>query len=290
MLNCWNYITDNELFRMNLISVIVTTYNWPSALKVCLESLFAQQDNNFEIIIADDGSSPAIVNLIQAYCANSPVSISYVHHDDQGFRAGTIRNKAVAQSKGEYLLFIDGDCIVRPDFIAKHRQLATTGCFVPGNRVLLSQTFTTKVIDQQLPLNAKPFYYFILLWLQKKINRVSGFIYLPLGFLRHIQARKWQKAMTCNLGMWKNDFIRVNGFDELFEGWGFEDSDLVIRLIHAGIMRKEGRFAVPVLHLWHAHNDKSNQDRNYQRLLERLHQKDFILAKKGVSQYLETTL
>ena len=275
---------------MNLISVIVTTYNWPSALKLCLESLFAQQDNNFEIIIADDGSSPANLELTQAYCANSPVSIGYVHHDDQGFRAGTIRNKAVAQSKGEYLVFIDGDCILRPDFIVRHRQLAATGCFVPGNRILLSQAFTRKVIEQQIPLHAKPFYYFILLWVQKKINSISGGLYLPLGFLRHIQPQKWQKAMTCNLGVWKSDFIQVNGFDELFEGWGFEDSDLVIRLIHAGIVRKEGRFAVPVLHLWHPHNDKSKQDMNYQRLLERLHQQDFILAKKGVSQYLETTL
>ena len=271
---------------MNLISVIVTTYNWPSALRLCLESLFAQQDNNFEIIIADDGSSPDSLKLTQTYCADSPVSISYIHHDDQGFRAGTIRNKAVAQSKGEYLLFIDGDCILRPDFIAWHRQLAEMGCFVPGNRVLLSQEFTRKVIDQQILLNTKPFYYFILLWLQKNINRLSGFLHLPLGFLRHAQPKKWQKAMTCNLGVWKIDFIRVNGFDELFEGWGFEDSDLVIRLIHAGIVRKEGRFAVPVLHLWHPHNDKSKQDMNYQRLLERLQCQDFIRAEKGVSQYL----
>jgi hypothetical protein len=160
------------------------------------------------------------------------------------------------------------------------------GCFVPGNRVLLSQEFTRKVIDQQILLNTKPFYYFILLWLQRKINRMFGFLHLPLGFLRHSQPKKWQKAMTCNLGVWKIDFIRVNGFDELFEGWGFEDSDLVIRLIHAGIVRKEGRFAVPVLHLWHPHNDKSKQDKNYQRLLERLQCQDFIRAEKGVSQYL----
>ena len=275
---------------MNLISVIVTTYNWPSALRLCLESLFAQQDKNFEIIIADDGSSPDNLKLTQAYCADSLVSISYIHHDDQGFRAGTIRNKAVAQSKGAYLLFIDGDCVLLPDFIARHRQLAAMGCFVPGNRVLLSQAFTRKVIEQQIPLYAKPFYYFLFLWVQKKINRVSGFLYLPLGFLRHTRPNKWEKAMTCNLGLWKNDFIRVNGFDELFEGWGFEDSDLVIRLIHAGIVRKEGRFAAVVLHLWHPHNDKSKQDRNYRRLLERLHQQDFILAEKGVCQYLETTL
>lgn len=271
---------------MNLISVIVTTYNWPAALNLCLESLFAQDDNNFEIIIADDGSASANLNLTQSLCAKSPVSIQYVHHDDLGFRAGTIRNKAVAASKGEYLLFIDGDCILRPDFIAGHRRLAAPGCFVPGNRVLLSQAFTQEVIEKHISLHGKALSYFITLWLQNKINRISALIRLPLGLLRSLQPKKWQKAMTCNLAIWRRDFLQVNGFDELFEGWGFEDSDLVIRLIHAGIKRKEGRFSVPVLHLWHVHNDKSKQDINYQRLLDRLNSQEFILAKKGVSQYL----
>ncbi|MDD5269154.1 MAG: glycosyltransferase family 2 protein [Methylococcales bacterium] len=272
---------------MSLISVIVTTYNWPSALRLCLLSLFAQQDSNFEIIIADDGSSPANLEINQSYCSDSPISTRYVYHEDLGFRAGTIRNKGVAMSKGEYLLFIDGDCVLLPDFIARHRQLAATGHFVAGNRVLLSRPFTGSVIEQQVLLHEKSIYYFILLRLQNKINRISGLLHLPLGFLRVIQPKKWQKAMTCNLGLWKNDFIRVNGFDELFEGWGFEDSDLVIRLIHAGIKRKEGRFAVPVLHLWHSQNDKSRQELNYQRLMQRLGQQDFISAKKGVSQYLQ---
>lgn len=270
---------------MNLISVIVTTYNWPAALELCLDSLFAQQDPAFEIIIADDGSTPANQALVQSYCANSPVPIRYVHHDDQGFRAGTIRNKAVAISQGGYLLFIDGDCVLGPHFIARHRQLAESGYFVPGNRVLLSESFTQEVIEKHIPLHQKPLSYFISLRLQKKINRVSAFIRLPLGGLRKLQPNKWQKAMTCNLALWKSDFLRTNGFDELFEGWGFEDSDLVIRLIHAGVKRKEGRFAVPVLHLWHRHNDKSKQDINYQRLLDRLAQRDFIAATKGVSQY-----
>jgi glycosyltransferase involved in cell wall biosynthesis len=272
---------------VNLITVIVTTYNWPEALGLCLDSLFVQQDAHFEIVIADDGSNAANLASNQAYCANSPVVTQYVHHDDSGFRAGTVRNKAVALSKGEYLLFIDGDCVLPPDFIAKHRRLAAGGYFVPGNRVLLSQAFTREVIEQQLPLHSKPFYHFLLLRLQKKINRVSAFLQLPLGFIRKLQPKKWQKAMTCNLGVWKNDFIVVNGFDELFEGWGFEDSDLVIRLIHAGIKRKEGRFTVPVLHLWHPQNDRSQHDLNYQRLQERLDQPDFIFAKKGISQYLE---
>lgn len=270
---------------MNLISVIVTTYNWPAALELCLDSLFAQHDQGFEIIIADDGSTPANQARAQACCTKSPVPIQYVYHDDQGFRAGTIRNKAVADSQGDYLLFIDGDCVLGPDFIARHRQLAEPGYFVPGNRVLLSESFTQEVIEKHIPLHQKPVSYFISLWRQKKINRISAFIRLPLGFLRKLQPSKWEKAMTCNLALWKNDFLRANGFDELFEGWGFEDSDLVIRLIHAGIKRKEGRFAVPVLHLWHRHNDKSKQDLNYQRLLDRLEQRDFIVAIKGVSQY-----
>ena len=154
---------------MSLISVIVTTYNWPSALRLCLLSLFAQQDSDFEIIIADDGSNPANLEINRSFCSDSPISIRYVYHEDQGFRAGTIRNKGVAMSKGEYLLFIDGDCVLLPGFIARHRQLSATGCFVPGNRVLLSQAFTRIVIEQQIPLHAKSFYYFIFLLLQNKI-------------------------------------------------------------------------------------------------------------------------
>ncbi len=272
---------------MNLISVIVTTYNWPAALKLCLDSLFAQHDPAFEIIIADDGSTFANQSLVKSYCCKSPVPIQYVHHDDQGFRAGTIRNKAVARSQGDYLLFIDGDCVCCEDFIALHRQLAEYGYFVPGNRILLNESFTKTVIEKQIPLHQKPLSYFISLWLQKKINRISAFIRFPLGFLRSLQPQKWQNAMTCNLALWKSDFMTVNGFDELFEGWGYEDSDLVIRLIHTGVKRKEGRFAVPVLHLWHSQNDRSQHDANYQRLLSRLSLPNLIRAEKGVSQYLD---
>jgi glycosyltransferase involved in cell wall biosynthesis len=271
---------------MKLISVIVTTYNWAEALQLCLLSLYAQTDTHFEIIIADDGSNAEHLALTQQYGADSPVPLHTVYHEDQGFRAGTIRNKAVAQSQGEYLLFLDGDCITRPDFIATHRRLAESGYFVAGNRVLLSQDFTREVIAKSLLLHKNPACYFLKLRLRGKINRTLPFLKLPLGGLRKIQPKKWQKAMTCNLAIWREDFLQVNGFDELFEGWGYEDSDLVIRLIHKGVRRKEGRFAVPVLHCWHSHNDRSQHDINYARLMERLADADFIVAKKGVSQYL----
>ncbi|WP_394751673.1 glycosyltransferase family 2 protein [Crenothrix sp.] len=271
---------------MNSISVIVTTYNWPAALKLCLEALYMQTDSNFEIIVADDGSTTANVAMNKSVCAQSPMPVKYVHQEDQGFRASTIRNKAVVQSAGEYLIFLDGDCVVRQNFISRHRKLAVRGCFVPGNRVLISQSFTENVINHSIALYKKNALDFFILSLQSKINRSLPFLTLPLGKLRLLAPKKWQKAMTCNLAMWRDDFLRVNGFDELFEGWGFEDSDLVIRLIHAGIKRKEGRFSVPVLHLWHSQNNRNNQDLNYQRLLKRLHQQDFIFAEKGLSQYL----
>jgi glycosyltransferase involved in cell wall biosynthesis len=270
---------------MKLISVIVTTFNWPTALKLCLDSLFVQDDPAFEIIIADDGSSVANRSLALGYCSKSPVPIQYVCHDDQGFRAGAIRNKAVASSHGEYLLFIDGDCVCRADFIGRHRRLAEAGCFVPGNRVLISEAFTQDILQNETPIYQKPLSYFLFYRLHNKVNRFSPFIKLPLGYLRTVQQKKWQKAMTCNLALWKNDFLRVNGFDELFDGWGYEDSDLVIRLIHAGIKRKEGRFAVPVLHFWHTQNDKSKKAINHKRLMARLEQKDFVVAVKGISQY-----
>jgi glycosyltransferase involved in cell wall biosynthesis len=271
---------------MKIISVIVTTYNWAAALKLCLQSLYAQTDNHFEIIIADDGSSAENLALAQSYAAGSPVPINYVYHEDQGFRAGTIRNKAVAQSQGVYLLFIDGDCIIRPDFIATHRRLCETGYFVAANRVLLSQKFTQEVLEQTISLHEKSVIYFLSLRLQGKINSTLPFLKLPLGFLRKIHPKKWKKAMTCNLAVWREDFLQVNGFDELFEGWGYEDSDLVIRLIHSGVRRKEGRFAVPVLHCWHKFHDRSQHDVNYLRLMERLADQDLIFAKKGVFQYL----
>jgi predicted glycosyltransferase involved in capsule biosynthesis len=93
--------------------------------------------------------------------------------------------------------------------------------------------------------------------------------------------------MTCNLAIWKDDFYAVNGFDECFNGWGYEDSDLIVRLIHNGVKRKEGRFALPVLHLWHKQNDRHQQAHNYQLLMQRVFDDGFIRAEKGLFEKIE---
>jgi glycosyltransferase involved in cell wall biosynthesis len=273
-----------------MISVIVTTYNWPEALTLCLQSLFAQSDLGFEVLIADDGSNDSTSDVIRSRFYQGPVPVRHIRHEDCGFRAGTIRNKAVSASNGDYLIFIDGDCLVFPDFVNTHRKLAQTGCFVPGNRILLSQNFTQTVLNKHLFLHEHSSLDFVFYRLTGKINRLTPLLRLPLGPLRLVKAQFWQKAMTCNFGLWKRDFIAVNGFDEVFQGWGYEDSDLVIRLIHNGVKRKEGRFAAPVLHLWHRQNDQSQKDKNLQRLQARLKQRDCIKAELGIDQYLAKNL
>jgi GT2 family glycosyltransferase len=268
-----------------LISVIVTTYNWPQALEACLDSLFAQTDHGFEIIIADDGSASPTHELIARCSLRSPVTLQHIHHEDQGFRAAAIRNKAVAASQGAYLIFLDGDCVTLPHFIARHRALAEAGYFVPGNRLLLSSHFTATVLQRAIPLFEQSWLFFIKQRLCGHLNRLLPLCHIPWQAWRYHKPLRWQNAMTCNLGLWREDFMAVNGFDEAFEGWGYEDSDLVIRLIHRGVRRKEGRFAVPVLHLWHTHHDRSRHDENYQRLQARLNDVAIQKAERGVDQY-----
>lgn len=271
----------------DLISVIVTTYNWPEALAGCLDSLLEQSDKDFEIIIADDGSGISTKQCIAGFLSKHPeIPLRHIYQEDHGFRAGTIRNKAVAASSGSYILFLDGDCLVFPQFIKRHRELAETGYFVPGNRMLLSQSFTAQILKEHFPIHQQRCSYFLKQRLSGNINRILPLLHLAFQWHRHLQPQNWQKAMTCNLGVWKADFIAVNGFDELFAGWGYEDSDLVVRLIHNRVRRKEGRFALPVLHLWHKQNDRSRHDANYQRLLERVKDQSCIRALSGVDQYL----
>ena len=129
-----------------MISILLATYNWPQALKLCLESLSTQTDLDFEIIIADDGSSTQTKNLIEAIQPKFPVKITHLWQEDEGFRKTSILNQAIEVAGGEYLIFLDGDCIVQPDFIAEHRKLAQADHLVTGSRVLLNESLTLELL------------------------------------------------------------------------------------------------------------------------------------------------
>lgn len=262
-----------------LISVVVTTYNRPDALRAVLDGIAGQSDRDFEVIVADDGSREETRALIEQTGFGFPVPLSHVWQEDLGFRAGAARNRAVERARGDYLVFLDGDCIPRPEFVARHRALAESGWMVAGNRVLLSESFTARALREQLPLHE----WSADDWRDARrsgdINRTLPLGYLPLGPLRKVAASRWQRVRTCNLGVWMDDFRRVRGFDETFEGWGFEDSDLAVRLLNAGVRRKEGAFATGVLHLWHRENDRKHEGRNWELLQQRIRSGDTLPAK-----------
>jgi len=267
-----------------LISVIVSTYNWPRALAVVLDSLARQSDLGFEVVVADDGSTAETGELVAARAADFPVPLRHVWQEDQGFRAAAARNLAVATSRGDYLLFLDGDCPVRSGFVATHRRLARSGWFVVGNRILLGGTLTATVLAGGRPVYDYTLLEFLLARRCSEVNRLLPLLQLPDGCFRRLRPRRWQGAMTCNLAVWRKDFFLVNGFDEDFVGWGHEDAEFVGRLINAGVFRKEGRFSVPVLHLWHPNQHRGREAGNLRRLHEHLAKK-LTRAEAGVDRY-----
>jgi glycosyltransferase involved in cell wall biosynthesis len=265
-----------------LISVIVTTYERPDALDAVLRGLDAQTDRDFEIIIADDGSGAKTVRVVTAWQARMKIPVTHVWQENRGFRAAAIRNRAIRQSQGETCIFLDGDCIPRPDFVARHRKLSEPGWFVAGNRILLSPELTDEILREKLSAERSGIGRWFAHRLKGGINRLAPLLPLPLGPLRKVEARRWRGARSCNLAIRRSDLLRVDGFDSDFSGWGLEDSDLIIRLIRSGARRKDGRFATGVLHLWHPHYDRSRLPEN-QKKLDEVIRSDRVQAIAGLS-------
>jgi len=277
----------------SLISVIVTTYNRPDALGAVLRALLEQTDSSFEVIIADDGSSESTRDLISALRSHPlPQGCRRLVHawqPDDGFRASAARNMAVSVSAGEYLVFLDGDCVPRPSFIKRHRLFAESGFMVSGSRVLLSEKFTKRLLANEPPvrLHIKGMPYWAVQRLLGNTNKLLPLICLPDSPLRHYRTVRWNRIKSCNLAIWRRDFAMVNGFDESFVGWGHEDADLVLRLARHGIRRKGGAFSTEVFHLWHRENTRSAETENRRRVEERM-ESGLVKAVTGLNGHPKT--
>jgi glycosyltransferase involved in cell wall biosynthesis len=271
-----------------LISVILTTYNREDALEAVLRSLAGQSDADFEVVVADDGSRATTAALIETWKARVGHRLEHVWHADLGFRAAEIRNRAILAARGTYCIFLDGDCIARPDFIATHRRLSESGWFVTGNRILLSEPLTREVLRGKLV----PERWGLREWSTQRwqggVNRLAAVLRLPLGPLRRLRSGAWRGARSCNLAVWRADLDRVDGFDADYSGWGKEDSDIIVRLLHAGLRRKDGVFATGVLHLWHADADRASLTDNERRLSDIL-ASDRVRAQRGLSSMRAAT-
>jgi glycosyltransferase involved in cell wall biosynthesis len=264
-----------------LISVVITTYNRPDALSAVVEACFAQSDLGFEVIIADDGSGHNTQQTVAALQARAPVPLRHVWQEDLGFRAARARNLGTLDARGDYIIFLDGDCVPQRNFISQHRKLAQAGYLVQGSRILLNEQATTRVLGQRLNLHALATGEKLAWRTRGALNKVMPLLLtLPdVGRTRH--RFTWRRIKSCNLGVWRSDLDKVNGFDESFLGWGHEDADLVVRLFNAGVMRKDGAYATEVFHLWHQERARDQAGSNRAAVLQRAADRT-IVAVKGL--------
>jgi glycosyltransferase involved in cell wall biosynthesis len=246
-------------------SLIVTTYNWPEALSLVLKSVIAQSVIPDEIIIADDGSREETAQAIKDVLRGKDVKWKHVCHADQGVRQSRIKNLAVKHSSGDYLIFVDHDVVLHPAFIEDHLSMACEGVFLQGKRVLLSKGFTEEVVASGIFRQPSP-------WAKEIENRKNGVHFSKLGKLLSLPKSFEESLRGCNLSMFRDDFLKVDGFDETFDGsWGREDSDICYRLFHAGVLVRVLWFMALQYHLYHgkvAKWDRERLDPELQSVLE----------------------
>lgn len=269
------------------LTVIISTYNWPEALKTVLLALNQNKDNAFEVIVADDGSGEATQSVIAALKAQVHYPLHHVWQADNGFRVARIRNIAIQKACGDYIVFIDQDTIPRKDFILQHRVLAESGYFVSGSRVYFNDIMTKRVLTDRIDITDFSFWWYVKATLKKHCNRCLPMLRLRLpDWIRKHKKRQW-KGTANLLGVWRADLLALNGYDEQFIGWGYEDSDLVCRLLAHGVNRKLGKFATEVVHLHHPIRSRESTDSNYALLQETLQGTRPLYSQEGITNHIE---
>ena len=263
------------------ISILLATYNWPQALGLVLESLNAQTDKDFEVVIADDGSRAETAELITAFTQVANFPIKHLWQEDLGFRKSAILNQAITYARGDYLVFLDGDCITQPDFVARHRALAQSGFLVTGSRILLGRRLTQALCSSENKISNRFFKSLnnskLLLFVNRSAGQLNKFaplwIKVPDNRWRVYSGFVWKRIKGCNMACWRDDAVRISGFDESMVGWGHEDADFVFRLQQSGLKRKSGAWATEVFHLDHPEGDKSKAAANAAKVREKILEK-----------------
>jgi glycosyltransferase involved in cell wall biosynthesis len=247
------------------ISVIVSTYNRPRALFWTLLGLKEQTDKNFEVIVADDGSTNETRQLIEEFQKDYPVPLVHAWQEDLGFRLAAVRNTAVKKARGKYFIFMDGDCIPMRNYVKNHRSLAEPRTLVAGNRLLLSRDLTAAIEEKTV----NPLEWHCSDWLRARINggvnRLLPLVSLP-NPLRNAKPARWQRVRGCNFALAAKDVWDIDGFDEAMKGWGFEDSEFALRFINNGGRIKSGTFSTGLCHLWHREGNKEKAGPNWDRV------------------------
>lgn len=266
---------------MPATSLIISTYNWPEALQLCLISVSRQKLIPGEIIIADDGSDNKTKNVIDQFKDIATVPVKHVWQPDEGFRLAAIRNKAIAAADGDYIIQIDGDMILHPYFIKDHVRFARRKTLVRASRIYMNATLSGKMLSEK---QAKVSVF------DKGVSNTTSAVRLPFlwPFFETGYKNKGDERYEihgCNMAFWKGDAILVNGYNESFHGWGPEDKEFVARLLNAGIKKRFLKLGGIAYHIFHEEKPKNRLDVNEQLLKQAIHS-NISFCSQGINQYL----
>jgi glycosyltransferase involved in cell wall biosynthesis len=215
-------------------SVIIPFYNKIDILKLVLSGFERQSYQNFEIIIADDGSDDGIIHELETIISDSPLLIRHIWHPDNGWQKNTIMNKAIVSARSEFLIFTDGDCIPHRHFVKEHILAKEQNCVLTGRRVLLSKRISAFLSAKRVQRGYLEYFLFPWMVLERLLGKgefVENAVYFKCRFIRNRINKKKRGLLGSNFSVHKADLLSINGFDERYQApYVGEDTDLEYRL------------------------------------------------------------
>ncbi len=268
------------------VSILIPTYRDIRALELILDALKLQTYQDFEVIVAEDDNSEELKDFIQGY--KSKYTIAHVSHENQGNRKAIIMNKALKESRGEYIIFIDGDTIPYSTFIESHVALAKKRVVLCGRRVNLGDSVSALLRDGEIGAEELEKHYLKYYRLIKDDNSrhyEQGLYFKANGIVQRV-LRKLNKnvhIVASNFSCFREDIFAVNGFDEdLPNAPHRDDTDLEWRMVSLGCRLVSVKYCANMFHLNHSRNDrKEEEEENMKIILKKQEQKEFV-AKNGI--------
>jgi len=231
-----------------------------------------------EIVIADDGSGLPTRDVITSFIGNSDTPARVVSQPHEGFRVTRLRNLAIAATTSEYLIFIDGDMLLHPEFIADHTRFRRPGFYTQGVRAHADEEATARLIadpTRQPGISSRGF----------GGLRRAYLLHSPAAssLTRHL-ANAFIAVKACNQGVWRIDLVRINGYNEAIQGWGAEDKELAARLENSGVRRQTLLFGGIASHLHHPSESRAALPQNL-ALLDKTRRDKLTRCDKGLDAH-----
>lgn len=256
------------------VTLITSTYNFPQSLRLCLDSILCQTVLPDEIVIADDGSTEETQNVVRAFCQKTTIPVKHVWQENHGFGKTKAMNKGFAVCTGDYIIQIDGDIIMERHFIEDHLRYARQGTFLCGSRSRIQKEYTERLFQgEKLSLG------FCHAGLDDRLNALRCSLLTPFFMdYKHLRG--------CNMSFWRQDILDINGYDEIFNVYGYEDEDLQNRLERIGKKKVFIKFMCIEYHVYHPEHPTKRNLSDTRKIIDRNNDASLIRPEHGISDHI----